>query len=119
MRKGGPVVKAEGVKKNRKVETIQKKAKNRKKESWRLNTRTGGQVKARGEQLENRHKKERGEKTGKKEVEGQRRAKLGLKETVAWDFFLMISPKVPNRSSESWSKAVSNIDSNSPRKFNF
>ncbi len=33
MRKGGPVVKAEGVKKNRKVETIQKKAKNRKKES--------------------------------------------------------------------------------------
>ncbi len=39
-----------------------------------------------------------------------------IKGTVAWDFLSkVISPKVPNWSSDSWSKAVSNIDSNSPR----
>ncbi len=41
---------------------------------------------------------------------------LHFKETVAYDFLSkMISPKVPNRSSDSWSKAVSNIDSISTR----
>jgi hypothetical protein len=39
-----------------------------------------------------------------------------VKGTVAWDFLSKgISPKVPNRSSDSWSKVVSNIDLNSPR----
>ncbi len=38
-----------------------------------------------------------------------------FKGTVAWDFFLMILSKAPNRPPDSWSKAVSNKDSNSPR----
>jgi hypothetical protein len=39
-----------------------------------------------------------------------------FKGTVAWDFLSkVISPKVPNWSSDSRSKAVSNIDSNLPR----
>jgi hypothetical protein len=39
-----------------------------------------------------------------------------FKGTVAWDFLSkVISPKVPNWISDLWSKAVSNIDSNSPR----
>jgi hypothetical protein len=43
-----------------------------------------------------------------------------LKDTVAWDFLSkVISQKVPNRSSDSWSKAVSNIDSNSLRNSTF
>ncbi len=43
-------------------------------------------------------------------------AKDFVKGTVAWDFLSeVISPKVPNWSSDSWCKAVLNTDSNSPR----
>ncbi len=42
--------------------------------------------------------------------------KLWLKGTVEWDFLsYVISPKVPNWPPDSLSKAVLNIDSNSPR----
>ncbi len=42
--------------------------------------------------------------------------RTNIKGTVAWDFLSeVISPKVPNWSSDSWSKAVSNIDWNLPR----
>ncbi len=45
---------------------------------------------------------------------------VDIKGTVAWDFLSkVISPKVPNCSSDPWSKAVSNIDSNSPRNSTF
>ncbi len=43
-----------------------------------------------------------------------------LKGTVAWDFLSkVISTKVPNWSSVSWSKAVSNVELNSPRNSTF
>jgi hypothetical protein len=46
--------------------------------------------------------------------------KCHLKGTVAGDFLSkVISPKVPNCSSDSWYKAVSNIDSYSPRYSTF
>jgi hypothetical protein len=40
-------------------------------------------------------------------------SKSCVKETIGWDFLSkVISQKVPNRSSDSWFKAVLNIDSN-------